>query len=277
MGSSHVARCERGPFEHAVAGAHVVHSIARSGRTARARRARRGAAFVETPLVHPVSVLRTSPATSAYPSRRRGSSPSEVGIGVVRRATACATPTSPAWSDHRWLPRCNDPDGLFVGRKERTRDPHSATPRRSCGALVRGAVRCDRPEGWTPLRATVHRRRWVAADRDEAEKAEAYRARPSSDAVGPETFGHTYLEAGTRGPVIAGDIPALREIVRTDRWLVVHSSRTRSRARSSPPRDTLRARRMGESGRSGFRKSGRGSRRRRTSARTRRRATSRYR
>jgi len=67
-----------------------------------------------------------------------------------------------------------------------------------------------------------------------------------------ETFGHTYLEAWYAWrPVIAGDIPALREVVRdgVDGLVVPQQPDAIARAILTLLGDTLRARRMGESGR----------------------------
>src|SRR6185503_13694623 len=82
---------------------------------------------------------------------------------------------------------------LFVGRRQRYKGYHALRDR------------------------SVRDPRWI--DRGivtEAEKAEAY-ARATIFAMPSEheTFGFTYLEAWSAGlPVIAGDIPPLREVVR---------------------------------------------------------------
>jgi glycosyltransferase involved in cell wall biosynthesis len=158
-----------------------------------------------------------------------------------------------------WLPEVPmDPATvLFVGRKERYKGYHA----------LRDAARIvwrSRPEArfvaigqdaWT---ARFERRwkdeRWV--DRgivSEADKAEAY-ARATIFAMPSvhETFGHAYLEAWYAWrPVIAGDIPPLREVVRDgiDGLVVAQEPHAVARAILSLLGDTTRARRMGESGR----------------------------
>ena len=146
---------------------------------------------------------------------------------------------------------------LFVGRKERYKGYHA----------LRDAARIvwrSRPEArfvaigqdaWT---ARFERRfkdeRWV--DRgivSEADKAEAY-ARATIFAMPSvhETFGHTYLEAWYAWrPVIAGDIPPVREVVRDgiDGLVVAQEPDAIARAILTLLGDTTRARRMGESGR----------------------------
>ena len=146
---------------------------------------------------------------------------------------------------------------LFVGRKERYKGYHA----------LRDAARIvwrSRPEArfvaigqdsWT---ARFERRwrdeRWI--DRgvvSEEEKAEAF-ARATVFAMPSvhETFGHTYLEAWYAWrPVIAGDIPPVREIVRDgiDGLIVAQEPGAIARAIVTLLGDPLRARRMGESGR----------------------------
>ena len=87
----------------------------------------------------------------------------------------------------------------------------------------------------------------------ENDKAEAY-ARATVFAMPSvhETFGHTYLEAWYAWrPVIAGDIPPIREIVRDgiDGLIVSQDPDAIARAILVLLGDPLRARRMGESGR----------------------------
>src|SRR5207245_2681250 len=157
---------------HALSGADVVHSIAREWVGSLERAAREaGAAFVETPLVHPGQRLSGS-------------------------ATADIARFEGRWRDARWIDR--------------------------------GVV-------------------------SEEEKAEAF-ARATVFAMPSvhETFGHTYLEAWYAWrPVIAGDIPPVREIVRDgiDGLIVAQEPGAIARAIVTLLGDPLRARRMGESGR----------------------------
>ena len=131
---------------------------------------------------------------------------------------------------------------LFVGRKERYKGYHAL---RDAAKIVWRS----RPEarfvaiGQNAWTARFERRfnddRWI--DRgivSEAEKAEAY-ARATIFAMPSihETFGHTYLEAWYAWrPVIAGDIPALREMVREGiDGLVVAQEPRRDRASDPHP------------------------------------------
>jgi glycosyltransferase involved in cell wall biosynthesis len=249
-------------LDHAIAGAQVVHSIARewAGPLERAARAA-GAAFVETPLVHP---------------GQRFAGTSAAAIARYRRDDAVIALTkweSEWYASQRvrhvhvtgvgpiidWLPEVPmDPATvLFVGRKERYKGYHA----------LRDAARIvwrSRPEarfvaiGQNAWTARFERRfkddRWV--DRgivSEAEKAEAY-ARATIFAMPSvhETFGHTYLEAWYAWrPVIAGDIPPLREVIRdgVDGLIVAQEPHAIARAILTLLGDTQRARRMGESGR----------------------------
>ena len=249
-------------LEHALSGAQVVHSIARewSGPLERAARTA-GAAFVETPLVHPGQ-------------RFSGTSPADVARYRRDDAVIALTKWESEWYASRrvrhvhvtgvgpiidWLPEVPmDPATvLFVGRKERYKGYHA----------LRDAARIvwrSRPEarfvaiGQNAWTARFERRwkdpRWV--DRgivSEADKAEAY-ARATIFAMPSvhETFGHTYLEAWFAWrPVIAGDIPPLREVVRdgVDGLIVPQDPHAIARAILTLLGDTQRARRMGESGR----------------------------
>jgi len=249
-------------LEHAVSGAEVVHSIARewAGPLERAARAG-GAAFVETPLVHP---------------GQRFSGTSAADIARYRRddAVIALTKWESEWYASRrvrhvhvtgvgpiidWLPEVPmDPATvLFVGRKERYKGYHAL---RDAAKIVWRS----RPEarfvaiGQNAWTARFERRvkddRWV--DRgivSEADKAEAY-ARATIFAMPSvhETFGHTYLEAWYAWrPVIAGDIPPVREVVRDgiDGLVVAQEPDAIARAILTLLGDTTRARRMGESGR----------------------------
>ena len=208
----------------ALAGADVVHCLARewAGPYERAARAA-GAAFVETPLVHPGQAFSGDGAADraryarddaviglteweADWYRRHGAHRAVVtGIGAILGAP---------------IPdRSPEPETiLFVGRKERYKGYDALR-------LAAKLVWKDRPGarfivigqrrflGPAPLSDA----RWSEPGIvSETRKAEAYAqatvfAMPSDH----ETFGHTYLEAWSAGrPVIAGDIPPLREVVR---------------------------------------------------------------
>ena len=158
-----------------------------------------------------------------------------------------------------WLPEVPiDPATvLFVGRKERYKGYEA----------LREAARIvwrSRPEvrfvaigqrSWTSrIVPSWKDERWVERGVvSETEKAEAY-ARATVFAMPSlhETFGHTYLEAWYAWrPIIAGDIPPIREIVRDGRdgLLVSQDPHAIARAILVLLGDPLRARRMGESGR----------------------------
>jgi glycosyltransferase involved in cell wall biosynthesis len=220
-----------------------------------------GAAFVETPLVHPGQ-------------RFSGTSADDVARYRRDDAVIALTKWESEWYASRrvrhvhvtgvgpiidWLPEVPmDPATvLFVGRKERYKGYHAL---RAAAKIVWRS----RPEarfvaiGQNAWTARFERRwkddRWV--DRgivSEADKAEAY-ARATIFAMPSvhETFGHTYLEAWYAWrPVIAGDIPALREVVRDgiDGLVVAQEPQAIARAILTLLGDTTRARRMGESGR----------------------------
>lgn len=246
----------------ALAGHEVVHVIAREWAGPLERVARRiGAAFIETPLVHP------------------GQRFSGAGAGDVARyrrddAVIALTEWEAAWYRARGAPRVHvtgvgpavlalapaEPDPatiLFVGRKERYKGYHAL---RAAAPLVWA----ERPDArfvaigqraWHDrLDRGMNDPRWVELGVvDERAKAEAYRratvlAMPSDH----ETFGHTYLEAWSMGrPVIAGDIPPLREVVREgiDGLHAANEPRAVARAVLRILADPLAARRMGEAGR----------------------------
>jgi glycosyltransferase involved in cell wall biosynthesis len=241
-------------------GADVVHCIARewSGPLEVAAR-RAGAAFVETPLVHPdqrwsgaaagdVARYRRDEAVIALTEweaawyRARGVDSVHVtGVGAILGA----------------LPQVQRDRAtvLFVGRKERYKGYDAL---RAAAPLVWR----ERPDARFVM-IGQHRflgprppsdERWSEREVvSESEKAEAYAratlfAMPSSH----ETFGQTYLEAWLAGlPVIAGDIPPLREIVRegVDGLHARNDPRSVADAVLTLLRDPARARAMGASGR----------------------------
>ena len=247
---------------HAIAGADVVHCIAREWAGPLERAAREnGAAFVETPLVHPGQLLAGDAQSDLSRYRRdeavialtnweadwyriRGVESVHVtGIGPIIE----------------WLPEVPmDPATvLFVGRKERYKGYDA----------LRDAARIvwhSRPEtrfvaigqsSWTArLRPRWRDERWLERGVvTEDEKAEAF-ARATIFAMPSvhEAFGHTYLEAWFAWrPVIAGDIPPIREVVRdgVDGFCVPQDPSAIARAIVALLGDPKRARRMGESGR----------------------------
>jgi len=245
-----------------VAGADVVHSIAREWVGPLEHAARdAGAAFVETPLVHPgqpfsgagggdVARYRRDDAVIALTEwearwyRERGIDHVHVtGIGS----------NLPALPE---VPR-DDAMILFVGRRERYKGYHAL---RAAAPLVWA----QRPEArfttigqaaWNAfLDRGVSDPRWIDHGIvTEVEKAEAY-ARATIFAMPSEheTFGFTYLEAWSAGlPVIAGDIPPLREVVRegVDGLHVRNEPRAIANAILALLGDPERARRMGRAGR----------------------------
>ncbi len=196
----------------AVDGADVVHCIAREWAGPYERAARRArAAFVETPLVHPgqpfsgsagsdVARYRRDDAVIALTEweaewyRARGVGRAfATGVGPIMRAPIPDRAPETATV-------------LFVGRKERYKGYDA----------LRGAaplVWRERPDARFVV---IGQRRFLGPAPLEERKAEAYaRATIFAMPSDHETFGHTYLEAWCAGrPVIAGDIPPLREVVR---------------------------------------------------------------
>lgn len=243
-----------------LAGADVVHCIAREWAGPAERAARTvGAAFVETPLVHP------------------GQPFSGAGRGEIRRyarddAVLALTDWEAHWYRERGaghvhvtgvgavlddLPELPmDPATvLFVGRKERYKGYDA----------LRGAaplVWRERPDarfhviGQTRLLGPrpLGDPRWsepgvVSSKEKSAAYARATLLCMPSD---HETFGHTYLEAWSAGrPVIAGDIPPLREVVRAgvDGLHARNDPGSVAAAILELLADPERARRMGEAGR----------------------------
>jgi glycosyltransferase involved in cell wall biosynthesis len=209
----------------AVAGADVVHCLARewAGPYERAARAA-GAAFIETPLVHPGQPFSGDGVADIA---RYARDDAVIGLteweadwyrahGVDRAFTTGVGPIL----DLSALPG-REPEPatiLFVGRKERYKGYDALR-----GAA--GLVWRERPEarfvvigqrrflGPAPLPDPRWSEPGVVS---EARKAEAYaRATIFAMPSDHETFGHTYLEAWSAcRPVIAGDIAPLREVVR---------------------------------------------------------------
>jgi len=245
----------------AIAGADVVHCLAREWAGPYERAARvAGAAFVETPLVHPGQPFSGDGAADVARYRRDaaviGLTEWEAAWYRARGAgRAFVTGVGPIMTAP--IPdRAPDPSTvLFVGRKERYKgyDP------------LRGAARLvwrERPDarfivigqrrflGPAPLPDA----RWSEPGIvSEERKAEAYaRATIFAMPSDHETFGHTYLEAWCAGrPVIAGDIPPLREVVRDgiDGLHAANEPRAVADAILALLADPRRAAAMGASGR----------------------------
>ncbi|MDP9320447.1 MAG: glycosyltransferase family 4 protein [Chloroflexota bacterium] len=250
-----------GRLAGAVAGADVVHCLARewSGPYERAARSA-GAAFVETPLVHPGQPFSGDGGADLARYRRDDA---VIGLteweadwyrahGVTR---AFATGVGPIMRAP--IPdRAPEPaEVLFVGRKERYKGYDALR-----GAA--GLVWRKRPDARFVV---IGQRRFLGpaplADPrwsepgivSEGRKAEAY-ARATIFAMPSEheTFGHTYLEAWCAGrPVIAGDIAPLREVVRDgiDGLHAANDPRAVADAILALLADPLRAAAMGASGR----------------------------
>jgi glycosyltransferase involved in cell wall biosynthesis len=241
-------------------GADLVHCIAREWARPAERAARAvGAAFVETPLVHPDQ--RFSGAGRAdirrYARDDAVLALTEWEAGWYRERGARSVHVTGIGAVIDELPELAvDPATvLFVGRKERYKGYDAL---RAAAALVWR----ERPDarfhivgqarflGPRPLRDP----RWVETGIvTSAEKSAAYaRATVFCMPSEHETFGHTYLEAWRAGcPVIAGDIAPLREVVRSG----VDGLHTRNEPAAIAAailellRDPERARRMGEAGR----------------------------
>ncbi len=206
-------------------GADVVHSIAREWAGVLERVARtEGAAFVETPLVHP---------GQPFSGNRAGD------IARYRRddAVIALTEWEADWYRYRGVPSvyvtgvgphllalppiAREPATiLFVGRKERYKGYHAL---RDAAPIVWAArpdarfVAIGRPAWNARFSPPPKDPRWEELGVvSEDAKAMAF-ARSTIFAMPSEheTFGHTYLEAWLAGlPVIAGDIAPLREVVR---------------------------------------------------------------
>jgi glycosyltransferase involved in cell wall biosynthesis len=211
-------------LEAAVAGADVVHCLAREwARPYEAAARAAGAAFVETPLVHPGqpfsgagtadiaryrrddAVLGLTEWEAAWYRARGVERAFVTGVGPILNAALPIRASEPA-------------EILFVGRKERYKGydaMRGAAPlvwreRPDARFVIIGQRRFLGP-------APLSDARWSEPGVvSEERKAEAYaRATVFAMPSDHETFGHTYLEAWCAGrPVIAGDIPPLREVVR---------------------------------------------------------------
>jgi glycosyltransferase involved in cell wall biosynthesis len=245
----------------AIGHADVVHCIAREWAGPLERAARRaGAAFVETPLAHP---------------GQRFSGDASADLARYRRADAviALTEWEAAWYRDRGAQRvyvtgvgpvidgipaapADDATILFVGRKERYKGYHAL---RAAAPIVWR----ERPDArfvaigqrsWRDaLDGHATDPRWTELGVvSEADKTAAYaRATVLAMPSDHETFGHTYLEAwAARRPVIAGDIPPLREVVRAG----IDGIHSRNEPRAVADAvlrilsDREAARRMGESG-----------------------------
>jgi len=248
-------------LSRAVAGADIVHCLARewAGPYERAARSA-GAAFVETPLVHPgqpfsgdggadLARYRRDDAVIGLTEweadwyRAHGATRAfATGVGPILRAPIPERAPEPA-------------EILFVGRKERYKGYDAL---RSAAGLVWR----ERPDARFVV---IGQRRFLGpaplADPrwsepgivSEERKAEAYaRATIYAMPSDHETFGHTYLEAWCAGrPVIAGDIAPLREVVRDgiDGLHAANDPRAIADAILALLADPSRAAAMGASGR----------------------------
>lgn len=249
-------------LRRAIRGAEVVHSIAREWAGALEHVARQeGAAFVETPLVHPGQPFSGNSAADIARYRRDGAviALTEWEASWYRErgvARAFATGIGPHLVTLPSLPR-EPATILFVGRKERYKGYHA----------LRDAARIvwrERPDArfiaigqaaWTArFERPLSDPRWEELGVvSEEEKAIAY-ARATIFAMPSEheTFGLTYLEAWLAGlPVIAGDIPPLHEVVREgiDGLHARNEPRAVAQAILALLGDPARARSMAESGR----------------------------
>ena len=249
-------------LRRALAGADLVHSIAREWVGPLERAARdTGAAFVETPLVHPGQPFSGTAARDVARYRRDDAviALTEWEAGWYRARGVAHVHVTGVGPNLHALPEVGRDKAtvLFVGRRERYKGYHA----------LRAAARLVWVERPDTRFVTIGQAAWNAAfdrglgdprwiDRGvatETEKAEAF-ARATIFAMPSEheTFGHAYLEAWSAGlPVIAGDIPPLREVVRegVDGLHVRTEPDAIARAILALLRDPERARRMGSAGR----------------------------
>ncbi len=245
---------------HEFEGADVVHSIAREWAGPAERAARSvGAAFVETPLVHPGqrfsgagradraryaradAILALTEWEAGWYRERGAKNVHVTGVGAV------IAPLPDLAMDPATI--------LFVGRKERYKGYDAL---RAAAPLVWR----ERPDarfhviGQRRFRgpAPLVDPRWdePGVVSEEAKAAAYARATIFCMPSEHETFGHTYLEAWcARRPVIAGDIPPLREVVRdgVDGLHARNEPAAIARAILELLGDPALARRMGEAGR----------------------------
>lgn len=245
-----------------ISGSDVVHSIAREWAGGLASAARHeGAAFVETPLVHPGQPFS-------------GSATSDVARYRADGAVTALTEWEARWYLERGVERVHVTGSgaslsalpatergpatvLFVGRKERYKGYHAL---RDAAPLVWR----ERPDarfiviGQPAWNAFMTRRpadeRWSEPGVVSEEQKAAAFARATIFAMPSEheTFGQVYVEAWLAGlPVIAGDIPPLHEVVRegVDGLHAANDPAAIARAILTLLRDPERAHRMGEAGR----------------------------
>jgi glycosyltransferase involved in cell wall biosynthesis len=245
-----------------ILGADVVHSIAREWVGSLERVARRaGAAFVESPLVHPGQPFSGSSRSDVARYRRDDAvvALTEWEASWYRARGATNVHVSGIGPNLIELPRLERDRAtvLFVGRKERYKGYHA----------LREAARIvwrERPDArFIAIGQPAWNARFSPPPNDprweelgivsESAKAAAY-ARSTIFAMPSEheTFGQTYLEAWMAGlPVIAGDIPPLREVVREgiDGLHARNEPAAIAAAILALLRDPERARRMADSGR----------------------------
>lgn len=244
-----------------LSGADVVHCIAREWARPAERAAQSvGAAFVETPLVHPEQRFSGAGGTDL---RRYARDDAVIALTeweadwYRRRGAQCVhvTGIGAVLDDHHLQLPTDHPTVLFVGRKERykgydaLRDAAPLVWRHRPDARFH-VLGQSRFRGPRPLADP----RWSepgivsATEKDAAYARATLFCMPSEH----ETFGHTYLEAWcARRPVIAGDIPPLHEVVRSgiDGLHVRNEPRAVAAAILELLGDPERARRMGEAGR----------------------------
>jgi glycosyltransferase involved in cell wall biosynthesis len=252
----------RADLRRAVAGADVVHSIAREWAGALQRAARDAkAAFVETPLVHPGQPFSGAGAADIARYRRDDAviALTEWEARWYRERGVKNVHVTGVGPNVASLPEvAREPAMiLFVGRKERYKGYHALS---DAARIVWG----ERPDakfvaiGQPAWNAFLSRPptdpRWVERGVvSEQEKAAAF-ARATIFAMPSEheTFGHAYLEAWLAGiPVIAGDVEPLREVVRdgVDGLHARNDPRDVADAILALLADPEGARRMGENGR----------------------------
>lgn len=248
-------------FRDATAGADIVHCLARewAGPYERSARAA-GAAFVETPLVHPGQRFS---GDSTGDVARYARDDAVIGLteweaqwyrahGARRVAVTGVGPILGAPIPER---EPEPSEILFVGRKERYKGydaVRAAAPlvwrqRPDARFVVIGQRRFLGP-------APLADARWSEPGVvSESRKAEAYaRATMLVLPSDHETFGHTYLESWCAGrPVIAGDIAPLREVVRDgiDGLHAANEPRAIADAILTLLADPVRANAMGAAGR----------------------------